>query len=128
MLSGWRDRSMAAAPLLGVAALIAINPTDQGTTICPIALLTGVACPGCGMTRAASALLRGDVDLALTYHPLIPLIAALVIAGWVWSMLRRAGKVSPIPNRVINLVLMGAGVSLVAVWILRFASGTLPPV
>ena len=128
MLNGWRDRSVAAAPFLGVAALLAINPTDQGPTICPIALLTGVACPGCGMTRAASALLRGDVDLALTYHPLIPLIAVLVIAGWVWSILRRAGKVDPIPNRVVNLTLIGVGVSLVAVWILRFASGTLPPV
>ena len=128
MLTGWRDRSIAAAPLLAVAALLAVNPTDDGPTICPIAFMTGVACPGCGMTRAASALLRGDVDTALGYHPLIPLIVALAIAGWAWAMLGRAGKVGPIPHRVVNLVLIGVGVSLVAVWLLRFASGTLPPV
>ncbi len=128
MFTGWRDRSVAAAPFLGAAALLAINPTDQGSTICPIALLTGVPCPGCGMTRAASALLRGNVDLALDYHPLIPLLVVLVVGGWVWSLLRRAGKVEPIPNRVLNLVLIGTGVSLAAVWILRYASGTLPPV
>lgn len=128
MLSGWRDRSVAVAPFLGAGALLAINPTDQGPTICPFAVLTGVACPGCGLTRAASALLRGNVDLALDYHPLIPLLVLIFLGGWVWSLLRRAGKVGPIPNRVLILVLLGTGVSLVAVWILRFASGTLPPV
>lgn len=128
MLIGWRNRSFAAAPFLGVAALLALNPTDNGPTICPIALLTGVACPGCGMTRAASALLKGNVPLALEYHPLIPLIAGLTIAGWSWSMLHRAGRVRPIPNRLLNLVLIGTAVSLVAVWVLRFAAGTLPPV
>ncbi|HLF43495.1 MAG TPA: DUF2752 domain-containing protein [Acidimicrobiia bacterium] len=119
---------MAVAPFLGAAALLAINPGDDGPTICPIALLTGVACPGCGMTRAASALLRGNFDRALDYHPLIPIIVVLFTAGWVWSLLRRAGKVGPMPSRVLNLVLIGTGVSLAAVWILRFASGTLPPV
>lgn len=128
MGTGWRDRSFAAAPFLGVAALLALNPTDNGPTICPIALLTGVACPGCGMTRAASALLRGNVPLALEYHPLIPLIAVLAIAGWSWSMLHRAGRVGPVPNRLLNLVLIGTAVSLVAVWVLRFVAGTLPPV
>jgi hypothetical protein len=125
-LNGWRDRSIAAAPFLGVAALLAMKPTDNGPTLCPIALLTGVACPGCGMTRAASALLRGDVDLALDYHPLIPLIAVLLVAGWAWFLMRRSGLVGPISNRVLNLVLLGVGVSLVAVWILRAATGTLP--
>ncbi len=127
-LTGWRDRSFAMAPFLGVAALLAMNPTDSGPTICPIALVTGVACPGCGMTRAASALIRGDLPLALTYHPLIPLIAVLAIVGWSWSLLHRAGRAGPIPSRLLNVVLIGTGISLVAVWILRFAAGTLPPV
>jgi len=128
MFTGWRERSLAAAPFLGVAALLALQPSDNGPTICPIALLTGVPCPGCGMTRAASALLRGDLSLALDYHPLIPLFAVLTAGGWVWWLLRRTGRVKPIPNRVVNLGLIGVGVSLVAVWLLRLAAGTLPPV
>jgi hypothetical protein len=128
MFTGWRDRSVAAAPFLGVAALLAIQPSDDGPTICPIALLTGVPCPGCGMTRAASALLRGDLTLALDYHPLIPLIAMLTVAGWGWWLLRRTGRVKPMSNRMLNLGLIGVGVSLVAVWLLRLAAGTLPPV
>jgi hypothetical protein len=119
---------VAAAPFLGVAALLAIQPSDDGPTICPIALLTGVPCPGCGMTRAASALLRGDLTLALDYHPLIPLIAVLTVAGWAWWLLRRTGRMKPMSNRVLNLGLIGVGVSLVAVWLLRLAAGTLPPV
>jgi hypothetical protein len=128
MLTSWRDRSVAAAPFLGVAALLAIQPSDDGPTICPIALLTGVPCPGCGMTRAASALLRGDLTLALDYHPLIPLIAVLTVGGWAWWLLRRTERVKPMSNRVLNLGLIGVGVSLVAVWLLRLAAGTLPPV
>lgn len=38
---------------------------------CPIQWFTGISCPGCGMSRALFALLRGDFRLAFTFHPLI---------------------------------------------------------
>lgn len=53
--------------------------TDIG---CPTRYLTGVCCPGCGMTRATLHLLRGDIGGAVHYHPLVftlPLIAALFV-------------------------------------------------
>ena len=37
---------------------------------CPIKFLTGVSCPGCGLTRATLAFLRGDLKQAFYYHPL----------------------------------------------------------
>ena len=38
---------------------------------CPIEFITGISCPGCGMTRAwLSLLLRGDLEAAFHYHPL----------------------------------------------------------
>ena len=38
---------------------------------CPIKFITGISCPGCGMTRAwLSLLLRGDLEAAFHYHPL----------------------------------------------------------
>ena len=38
---------------------------------CPIKFITGISCPGCGMTRAwLSLLLRGDLKAAFYYHPL----------------------------------------------------------
>lgn len=40
---------------------------------CPIKAMTGLSCPGCGMTRAWLSLLQGDLSTALAYHPLFPL-------------------------------------------------------
>ena len=47
---------------------------------CPIKALTGVSCPGCGMTRAWLAMMRGDLHSAFHYHPLflLPAFALLV--------------------------------------------------
>ena len=37
---------------------------------CPVKFVTGISCPGCGMTRAWGAVLRGDFAAAFRYHPL----------------------------------------------------------
>ena len=128
ILEGWRDRILLAAPALGALFLLTVHPGEDGVTICPFALATGMACPGCGMTRAASLLMRGDLDGALTFHPLVPLIAAQIAAGWVWFLLRRSGKVGPMSPRALNAVLIGTGIILIAVWAVRWANGDLPPV
>lgn len=127
-LLGWRYRLVVLAPFLGVTALLLANPTDDGPTICPFAFSTGMACPGCGMTRAASQILRGNFDIALTYHPLVPIVIIQLLGGWVWFLLRRSGKVKPMSNRTLNIVLIGTGVALLAVWVLRMATGALPSV
>ena len=127
-LHGWRDRLVLAGPLLAAALLLMVRPERPGFTICPFALATGMACPGCGMTRAASLLIRGDIDGALTFHPLVLLIAVQLAVGWVWFMLRRSGKVGPMSPRVLNALLIGTGIILIAVWALRWANGSLPPV
>ncbi len=56
--------SAAAAVILLYACMAALGIT------CPIKLVTGVSCAGCGMTRAWLALLFGSIDLAYHYHPL----------------------------------------------------------
>lgn len=51
---------------------------------CPIYWITGVPCPGCGMTRALVSLLRGDIQGAFFMHPLIfvmPVFLLLFIFG-----------------------------------------------
>ncbi len=47
---------------------------------CPIRFVTGVSCPGCGMTRAWLSLLRFDLARAFYYHPLflLPAVALVV--------------------------------------------------
>lgn len=124
----WRDRLILLSPL-GVFGVLAIVPAlDDGPTICPFALSTGIACPGCGMTRAASYLVRGDMGSAVGFHPLVPAIALLALGGWIWFAFRKAGKVKPLSNRLLNAILISISVALVAVWVARLATGSLPPV
>lgn len=128
MISVWRSRLLMVAPLLAVGFLAVAPTADDGPTVCPFALTTGTACPGCGMTRAAGYLLRGDLSSALRYHPLVILIAVQALAGWGWWMLRRSDTVRPLSTRITNAILIGTGVSLVLVWLLRLWAGSLPPV
>lgn len=123
-----RDRLIVALPFIGAVLLAIFSPADDGPTICPFALCTGVACPGCGMTRAASHLIRGDLGTALSYHPLVPLVALAATGGWVWFLARTSGKVQAMSQRTLNLILIGSAVALVAVWGFRLAAGTLPSV
>lgn len=128
MIWTWRQRVIVAAPLLGILGLAVLAPTDEGPTLCPFALCTGMACPGCGLTRAAGSLVRGDFHRAMTYHPLVILIGAQMIVGWVWFLLRRTGRVGSPSPRLVNLALSATAGALIAVWLTRLVMGTLPPV
>lgn len=128
MILTGRDRLIFLSPL-AVMGVLAIAPTfEESPTMCPFALATGMACPGCGMTRAASMLFRGDLGSAITFHPLVPLIALLAVGGWIWFVLRKSGRVRPMGNRLLNGILIVTLAALLLVWIARLAAGTLPPV
>lgn len=50
-----------------------------GGITCPIRFLTGISCPGCGMTRAWFSLLKMDLSGAFHYHPLFWLAPVLLV-------------------------------------------------
>lgn len=58
---------------------------------CPIKLLTGLSCPGCGMTRAYLSLLNLDIKKAFAYHPLFPLPIILLL---MWMLGFRGKRIS----------------------------------
>ena len=128
MTATWRDRLILASPFLAVVLLASFSPSDDGPTICPFALCTGTACPGCGMTRAAGHLFRGNIAEAVGYHPLVALISAQLLVAWGWFALVRGGYVSPPSQRTTVMTLVFSIVALVAVWAVRLFTGTLPPV
>lgn len=98
------------------------------STLCPFALLTGLACPGCGLTRAAVSLARGDLAASWAFHPLALLVALWAVAGTVmWIRRRRRGGSASRPVMVDRLLVSTAGVFVVT-WLVRLATGTLPPV
>lgn len=49
-------------------------------TGCPVRFLTGISCPGCGMTRALLAALHLDFKTAFACHPLFFLLPFLLAA------------------------------------------------
>lgn len=53
--------------------------------VCPLFALTGLACPGCGLTRGFHALFHGDIITAIDFNALIPVWS--VIFGWVFVSL-----------------------------------------
>lgn len=117
-----------AAPVALLALLAMWTPSDDGPTLCPFALVTGIACPGCGMTRALAWLVRGDLITSVRYHPMAPLLAALALVGVIWRLGRTRRGWRPPPPVLTKTVLVGFGVLLLVAWVIRFATGTLPPV
>jgi hypothetical protein len=75
--SSARERILAAAGLIGGAAgafvVARFNPLTAGFfPQCPLYQITGLACPGCGLTRGFHALFHGDVLTALDYNAMLP--------------------------------------------------------
>lgn len=48
-------------------------------SICPIKIITGIPCPGCGLTRAFFSLFSFDIHSSFSYHPLFWLIPIILI-------------------------------------------------
>lgn len=63
-------------------------------SLCPMVMVTGLPCPGCGLTRAGFTLLRLDLAGAYRIHPFIyPIAGYIAVFGWNrYIMGRRMGK------------------------------------
>jgi hypothetical protein len=118
-------------PLIVPPALVAFllwRPATTGPTICPFALVTGHACPLCGGTRAAAAVVRGDWAAAWDLHPLVFLALPAMAVAWGWWLGATRGWWAPVSVRATNRIMAVLGILGLAVWLARLISGTLPPV
>jgi hypothetical protein len=67
----------------GAAAVWYFDPAKAGFfPVCPLYVMTGFACPGCGLTRGFHALFHGDILAALEFNALLPLFVVLVGFGF----------------------------------------------
>jgi hypothetical protein len=82
---------------VGSAAVAYFDPAKANFfPVCPLLALTGLACPGCGLTRGFHALFHGDIIPALDFNLLVPVWA--FIFGYVWiSLLLRAVRGKGLP-------------------------------
>ena len=93
---------------------------ELGLPGCIFHELTGLHCPGCGMTRAAQAMRHGNVAQAFWLNPLGMILVPLVGVGVTIEILGRV-RGSPYPFRLalgVRGVGCIAGVVMVF-WILR---------
>ena len=110
----------------GVVAAVGVatfDGGDDGVVLCPLRRCTGAYCPGCGGTRAAASLVRGDVAGAWQRHPFVVLLAvqlmvlvAVAADGRGRAWVRRHAVVLTVVNALGMLVL----------WAVRLARGDIP--
>lgn len=119
----------AGAALMVAAALRFWEPTDDpSTSLCLFRRCTGHACPGCGMTRAVSYLLKGDWDRTIFYHPLAPLAGLQILAGLGMWAAYSLGVWKPKGRLPVEGILYVNLALLLVVWVVRASLGVLPPV
>ncbi len=73
-----RILAVAGIAAIGAGAFVVgyFNPMTAGFfPVCPLYYLTGIHCPGCGLTRGFHALFHGDVLTALHFNALLPIYA-----------------------------------------------------
>src|SRR4030095_5262987 len=86
-------------------------PLLPRVSLCGFLWLTGRPCPFCGMTRALACLLKGDLTLALTFHPLSPLALTALLVSFLGGPCRmvweRAGWRS-VPKESVRFFWVGS--------------------
>lgn len=114
----WAGR-LAAVALAGLA-VIPVRWVEAGPVLCPIKLIFGRECFGCGMTRALAHLLHGDLPGALGYHwasvAVLPLLLMLALWGVLPPLKRteweQAGRAAWL---ILSAVALGL---LIAPWVM----------
>lgn len=114
MKETWRRDLGAALAIIGFyAVLFALDIT------CPIKFVTGVSCPGCGMTRACLSLLEGDPARAFYYHPLVWLLP-IALALYLFR--------ARLPRWAVRYAPAAVGVLFFVVYLIRMLRGCAPDI
>ncbi|HEV2912666.1 MAG TPA: DUF2752 domain-containing protein [Pyrinomonadaceae bacterium] len=125
------SRRLAWATWLGLSTMFAVSavwhPSDDGIILCPFRAVTGYPCPGCGMTRAFSAIAHGDIWRAVIYNPLSPFLFLALLLVWAnaaatllnWRGVHsRLARLRPSANASAVMLFV-----LLAWWVVRLVGG-----
>lgn len=87
---------------------------------CQFKAMTGLWCPGCGLTRGFHQLFTGHPVSALQHNLFVPIVLVAVVAGW-WSWTRSSwGRPAlRMPTRAMRPIAVGLPVLIIAYGVLR---------
>jgi hypothetical protein len=111
------DPGPVAVGLGGIGAALAVaGRLGLPRPVCPLRLLTGVPCPGCGFTHLADDLVGGHLATALRADPAAVAAAlALAVVAGVHVVARLRGRPSPTRGRAGAIYLV-VGVLVAIHW------------
>ena len=98
-----------------VARMWPVASVESGDPTCLMRILTGLPCPGCGMTRSWVHLAHGNVATAFEYNffgPISMAVAAGIVVYSVVALVRR-GR----PERLLEAVHPKIVLTLVGAWL-----------
>ncbi|UEA58283.1 DUF2752 domain-containing protein [Gordonia otitidis] len=102
---------------LAVAAVLSPAAVDHGPDVCPFRIMTGLPCPGCGLTRSWTHLMHGDVAGAIAlnvFGPITMAVTAIAVVLAVWRLMAgpaalarlRLGRLMPYALAVVGIWLV----------------------
>ena len=100
-----RATRRAGIALLAAGAAYAASPVHPPLP-CPLRTLTGIPCPLCGMTRAVSAAMHGDMVASLRFNPFGLLLVIAAVVGVVLWPRRSKPIVLPLWTGAVLLAVM----------------------
>jgi hypothetical protein len=82
--TGWTHRALLSPAMRRFALLVLVASvfmpvTGLGVDLCPLHHVTGLPCPGCGMSRAIAAVSQGQLGTALGLNPFVVFVWPMVV-------------------------------------------------
>lgn len=96
----WSHRALLTPFSRGLALVVMLASlvfpvTGLGFDVCGLHAVTGLPCPGCGMTRAIAAVSQGDFAVAVGANPFVI---------FVWPVFLALAVLAVMPKRVVQQV------------------------
>jgi hypothetical protein len=101
------DRQLALLWLAAAVSAVALRPVWLAVAPllrpCVFRALTGIPCPTCGTTRAATAFLNGELTAAIAANPMAALAGLVFVAGaplavgWTLTKKKLPSFIGPLP-------------------------------
>ncbi|MBA4390406.1 MAG: hypothetical protein C0399_05665 [Syntrophus sp. (in: bacteria)] len=82
---------------------------------CPFEALTGIPCPGCGMTRAILSMTKGDFHGAFVSNPFSFFLLFMVIISII--PVKQMNKLPSVAPVVMNYFLIAALIAILIFWV-----------